>query len=113
MTRRFGGVAVVVAMAVLTAAAPAQAAKDPLNAFRIKPTAENKRQLAAAGFDLTEGDRGRYIEIYASGKQARGLRADGVSLNQVTTKAGRGTPADDYTGSDAAWDVWTRYDAVS
>ena len=60
-------------------AAPAQAAKDPLNAFRVKPTAENKRQLAAAGFDLTEGDRGKYIEIFATSKQARAARAPTAS----------------------------------
>ena len=97
--------------AALALAAPAQAAKDPLNAFRVKPTAENKQRLAAAGFDLTEGDRGKYIEIYATRKQARELRGDGVTANRVTDFKGAADPAD-YTGSDAAWDVWTRYDAV-
>ena len=29
----------------------------------------------------------------------------------TTTPGRRGTAGDDYTGSDAAWDVWTRYDA--
>ena len=56
----------------------AGARSEPLNAYRVKPTAENKKQLAAAGFDLTEGDHGRYIEIYATRRQARALRADGV-----------------------------------
>jgi Zinc carboxypeptidase/Immune inhibitor A-like, MAM domain len=111
MSRRLGSV-MLAFVASLVVSAPAQAAKDPLNAFRVKPTAENKRQLAAAGFDLTEGDRGRYIEVYATGKQARELRADGVSLNRVTNFRPRGVPAD-YTGSDAAWTVWTRYDAVA
>ena len=111
MRRRLGSVTLAVA-AALVVAAPAQAAKDPLNGFRVKPTAENKRQLAEAGFDLTEGDRGRYIEIYATGKQARALRADGVSTTKITNFTPRGVPAD-YTGSDAAWDVWTRYDAVA
>ena len=111
MRRRLGSVTLAVA-AALVVAAPAQAAKDPLNGFRVKPTAENKRQLAAAGFDLTEGDRGRYIEIYATSKQARALRADGVSTTKITNFRPRGVPAD-YTGSDADWDVWTRYDAVS
>ena len=100
MRRRLGSVTLAVA-AALVVAAPAQAAKDPLNGFRVKPTAENKRQLAEAGFDLTEGDRGRYIEIYATGKQARALRADGVSTTKITNFRPRGVPAD-YTGSDAA-----------
>ena len=47
------------------------AADDALNAYRVKPTAENKQELAAAGFDLTEGDRGRYIEIYATARPGR------------------------------------------
>jgi hypothetical protein len=111
MGRRLGSVMLAVA-ASLAVAAPAQAAKDPLNGFRVEPTAENKRQLAAAGFDLTEGDRGDYIEIYATGKQARSLRAEGVSLDRVTNfRATVGDPQD-YVGSDAAWTVWTRYDAV-
>ena len=100
----------VVAALVLTA--PAQAAKDPLNAFRVKPTAENKKQLAEAGYDLTEGDRGKYLEIYATDKQARALRADGIATSRVTQNRGAAAPGD-YTGSDETWDVWTRYDANS
>ena len=74
MRRRLGSVTLAVA-AALAVAAPAQAAKDPLNAFRVKPTVENKKQLAEAGFDLTEGDRGKYLEIYArAGRRARCAR---------------------------------------
>jgi hypothetical protein len=100
-------------IASLAVSAPAQAAKDPLNAFRVKPTVENKRELAARGFDLTEGDHGRYIEIYANGKQARSLRSGGVTLDKVTNYRANAADPEDYTGSDAAWDVWTRYDAVA
>jgi murein tripeptide amidase MpaA len=109
--RRRLGVTLAAATAALALAAPAQAAHDPLNAFRVKPTAQNKQRLAAAGFDLTEGDRGKYIEIYATRKQARSLRAQGVTANRVTQFKAAAIPSD-YTGSDAAWDVWTRYDAV-
>ena len=78
MRRRLVGVTFAIA-AALAVSAPAQAARDPLNAFRVKATPENKQRLATEGFDLTEGDHGKYIEIYATGKQARGLRADGVA----------------------------------
>jgi hypothetical protein len=111
MRRRLGSVALAVA-AALAVVAPAQAAKDPLNAFRVKPTAENKQQLAAAGFDLTEGDRGKYIEIYATRGQARELAADGVVAKQVTRNAAAAAEAPPYSGSDADWTVWTRHDAV-
>ena len=110
--RRRSGVTLAAAVAVFALSAPAQAAQESLNAFRVKPTAENKQRLAAAGFDLTEGDRGKYIEIYATSKQARGLRADGVATDRVT-KFQKGAAPGDYTGSDAAWNVWTRYDANS
>jgi hypothetical protein len=110
MRRRLVGVTLAIA-AALAVSAPAQAAKDPLNAFRVKATPENKQRLAAEGFDLTEGDHGRYIEIYATGRQARSLRADGVATRRVTDITKAADPSD-YTGSDAAWDVWTRYDAV-
>ena len=110
MRRRLVGVTLAIA-AALAVSAPAQAAKDPLNAFRVKATPENKQRLAAEGFDLTEGDHGKYIEIYATGRQARGLRADGVATKRITSITKAADPSD-YTGSDAAWDVWTRYDAV-
>jgi hypothetical protein len=111
MRRRLGSVTLAVA-AALAVAAPAQAAKDPLNAYRVKPTAENKQQLAAAGFDLTEGDRGKYIEIFATRAQARELAADGVAAQQVTRNAATAAEAPPYSGSDADWTVWTRHDAV-
>ena len=76
MRRRLGSVTLAAA-AALALAAPAMAADDALNAYRVKPTAENKKELAAAGYDLAEGDRGRYIEIYATRSQARALRERG------------------------------------
>src|SRR4051794_40429372 len=83
MRRRLVGVTLAIA-AALAVAAPAQAAKDPLNAFRVRATPENKQRLATGGFDLTEGDHGKYIEIYATGRQARSLRADGVAAKRIT-----------------------------
>ena len=72
MRRRSGGVAVAVACAALAAAAPAQAAKDPLNAFRVKPTAENKRQLAAGRL---RPHRGRPRPLHRDLRDAASRRA--------------------------------------
>ena len=110
MRRRLGSVTLAAA-AALALAAPAMAADDALNAYRVKPTADNKKELAAAGFDLAEGDRGRYIEIYATRSQARALKSDGVATKQVTAFKAAAAP-EDYTGDDSEFDVWTRYDAV-
>jgi murein tripeptide amidase MpaA len=112
MRRRLGSVSLATVAAVLATAAPAMAAKQPLNAYRVAPTAENKQKLAQAGFDLTEGDRGRYLEIYATRGQARDLSEEGVKARQITTKRAAADAPEDYVGSDAAWTVWTRYDAV-
>jgi len=65
MRGRLGSVTLA-AMAALAVAAPAMASNDAVNAYRVKPTAEDKQRLAAAGFDLAEGDRGKYIEVYAT-----------------------------------------------
>ena len=59
-------------------AAPAMAADDALNAYRVKPTAENKQELAAAGFDL---DRGRPRPLHRDLRHARaGGRAGGDGI---------------------------------
>ena len=76
MRRRLGSVTLAAA-AALGFAAPAMAADDALNAYRVKPTAENKQELAAAGYDLKEGDHGRYLEIFATRGQAAALRERG------------------------------------
>ena len=45
----------------------------------MKATAKNLRTLGQQGFDVTEARHGKYIEVVATGKQARGLKRDGVS----------------------------------
>src|SRR5687768_14943257 len=77
MRRRLGSVTLAAA-AALGFAAPAMAANDALNAYRVKPTAENKQELAKAGYDLAEGDRGRYLEIFATRGQAAALEREGI-----------------------------------
>jgi hypothetical protein len=110
MRRRSCGVAIA-AFAALAVAAPAAYAADPLNAYRVKPTAANKQKLAEAGFDMTEADRGTHLEVIARRGQIASLAKDGVSARRITREQALAAPGD-YTGSDADYDVWTRYDAV-
>jgi murein tripeptide amidase MpaA len=100
------------ACATFAVAAPAQASRDPLNAYRVKPTAQNKAVLAQQGYDLTEGDHGTYLEIFATRRQRRALAREGIKARRVTSQRRAAAVPEDYTGSDASWDVWTRYDAV-
>ena len=76
MKLRTGGAVFATALLALTAAAPAaMAAREPLNAYRVAPTAENKQKLALAGYDMMEADHGSYLEVYGTTKQASGLTA--------------------------------------
>ena len=62
---------------VLAVTAPAaNAAREPLNAYRVAPTADNKSALALRGFDMTEADHGGYLEIYGTAGQIADLRRD-------------------------------------
>ncbi|HVF78265.1 MAG TPA: M14 family metallopeptidase [Solirubrobacteraceae bacterium] len=83
-----------------------------LNAYRVKATGENLRALAAQGFDLTEGrnlDRGT-IDVVGSAEQ---IGAAKVDARKVTDNGAVQLLADPTAGaSDAAFDVWTKYDAV-
>jgi murein tripeptide amidase MpaA len=128
----------VLAIAVLVslvAAVPAQSASR-INAYRVKATAKNLERLALAGFDVTEGRRGRVIEVYGTARQmARFTRKNKVRTRLVKDKKGR-TSAQrsrlkvrrglkelgfrmksaqvDPTAnaSDAAYKVYRKYDAV-
>jgi hypothetical protein len=113
MRRRVASLALA-ALAVAGAAAPpaVAASGDALNTYRVAPTAENKRDLALAGFDLVEGDKGSHLEIFATDRQVRELRADGITARLRGAKKEAAAAAAPYTGSDAGYTVWTRYDAV-
>jgi murein tripeptide amidase MpaA len=112
--------AAVAAFASLVLVAPASAAD--LNAYRVKASAKNLKSLAQAGYDMTEGRRkDGTVEIVATAGQIKQLD---VTAKVVKDRAGRtaaqrsarlAPPADPvtYSGSDAEWDVWTRYDAVA
>jgi murein tripeptide amidase MpaA len=104
-------------LAVLAVSAPAaMAAREPLNAYRVSPTAENKSTLALAGYDMTEADHGSYLEIYGTASQISDLKRDeGISARRVgkARAAMSSTAALPPVGSDAAYNVWRRYDRVS
>src|SRR5215216_6300119 len=114
MQLRTGGVAIGAASFALAAFAPAaMAAREPLNAYRLAPTAENKQQLARAGFDMIEADHGSYLEIYGTAKQAAGLKSKGLAPKVVgSERAAAPQAADVPVGSDAQYKVWRRYDKV-
>src|ERR1700712_239308 len=96
--------AVVAAALIALGVAPpaASASREPLNAYRVAPTQENKQRLVKAGYDMIEADHGSYLEIYSTARQAAALGKDGLAptlqgkANTVTSQA-----ADVPVGSDA------------
>ena len=114
MQLRTCGAVLATALLALAAAAPAaMAAREPLNAYRVAPTAENKAKLVAAGFDMIEADHGTYLEVYGTAKQAAGLQKQGLAPRLVgKARANASQAADVPVGSDAQYNVWRRYDKV-
>jgi murein tripeptide amidase MpaA len=96
------------------AASAAQAARPGLDAYRVKATAENLQALGAQGFDLTEGrdlDRGT-IDVVGTAEQVGAAKVDARKLtDNERAVAALAAPTDGAT--DAAFDVWTKYDAVA
>jgi murein tripeptide amidase MpaA len=108
-------VAVATLFALAVTAPAANAAREPLNAYRVAPTAENKSTLALAGYDMLEADHGRYLEIYGTADQIAGLkREDGIRARLVgKARTPRASAAAlPPVGSDATYNVWRRYDRV-
>ena len=111
--RRRISLAIVLAFAGIAASAvPASA--ESLNAYRVEASAKNLKALADAGFDVTEGrdlDRGT---IDVVGYRSDFLKLDAQRLtNHRAGAARRGAGIDPTAGAtDAAWNVWTKYDAV-
>ena len=115
MQLRSGSAVLATALVALGVSAPAaSAAREPLNAYRVAPTQENKQRLVKAGYDMIEADHGSYLEIYSTARQATALGKDGLApklqgkANTVTSQA-----ADVPVGSDATYNVWRRYDRVA
>jgi murein tripeptide amidase MpaA len=120
MRRRVAGI-VLAAVAGLGVSEVAQAdSRDPIRGYRVKASAQNLEKLALAGFDVTEGRRNdgtveifgttAQVEKFAAGERVQVRRvAKGASGKRASARAAQATQ---YTGSDAQWDVWTRYDRV-
>ena len=92
------------------------AAREPLNAYRVAPTAENKQKLALAGFDMTEADHGSYLEIYGTAKQAAGAEQTRGSRPKLVGKSAAPAPrrrADAARRQRRPYNVWRRYDRVA
>ena len=87
-----------------------------LNGYRVKATSENLRTLAEAGFDVTEGrnrERGT-IDVIGTAAQVGAAKLDARRLtDNRTSRAAAPTRAPTDGATDAAWDVWTKYDAVT
>ena len=123
MGRRSSSAAFAV-LASLALAAPAAAdSRDPINGYRVKATPQNLEKLAMAGFDVTEGIRGRQVEIFGTAEQIAKLKADGISAKVVRDRKGRtaaqrqrafygARAAQAPVADDSAYQVWTRYDRV-
>ena len=113
MRRRSCGVAIA-ALAAIGLAGTAQAASEPLNAYRVKATPKTLERLAQAGYDVTEGRRGDKVEIYATAGQADALRDKGIAAKVVgAERKAAAAAAPVPVGDDSTYDVWTRYDAVA
>jgi murein tripeptide amidase MpaA len=114
--RRRTGVAFATLAALAVLAPAAQAAREPLNAYRVAPSAENKSALALAGYDMTEADHGRYLEIYGTARQVAALkREQGIRtrlVGKARAAAAQSAASLPPTGSDAGFNVWRRYDRV-
>jgi murein tripeptide amidase MpaA len=123
MSRRSLGAASAVLVSLVLAAPATADSRDPINGYRVKATAKNLEKLAMAGFDVTEGRRGRTIEVFGTAMQAAKLRTDGVKATLVRDRRGRtaaerqrarmgARAAQAGQASDASYKVWTRYDRV-
>jgi murein tripeptide amidase MpaA len=111
--------ALVAVLGLAAFAGSAQAAAG-LNGYRVKATAANLRALAAQGFDLTEGrdsKRGT-IDVVGTAAQIGAAKVGArklTSYTRPTVRNGTRSAQSDATAgaTDAAYDVWTKYDAVA
>ncbi|MGH2824290.1 MAG: M14 family zinc carboxypeptidase [Thermoleophilaceae bacterium] len=104
----WGRSAALAVLMTLGLAVPASAAK--LNAYTVKLSgAKQLRVLKEQGFDITEGQRARSIEIVGTGAQIGKLRKAGVRARLLVDRRGR--TASRVAAAQAAdgWQVWRPY----
>jgi hypothetical protein len=103
------GAVIVTAFAVLAAAAPAQAAQR-LQAYNVRATSASQLEtLRQQGFDITEGQTRRGIEIAATAAQATKLRAAGLRTTLIRDRRGRTALRAHAAQAQAPWLVWRPY----
>src|SRR5215207_225893 len=131
MSRRAATAALVALVSLAVCSTASADSSSPINGYRVKASAKNLERLALAGFDVTEGRnaRRRTVEVFGSAAQLAKLRRDtgtksrlvrdarGRTSAQRSARVARSTRAraadhNPLTGSDAPYDVWTRFDAV-
>jgi hypothetical protein len=129
MHRRAASLVLAVLVSLAVCATASADSRAPLNGYRVKASAKNLQALALAGFDVTEGRRKRTVEVFGSAAQLAKFRGDtgirtrlvrdakGRTASQRSARIARSAGARTaqvapLTGSDAPYDVWTRFDAV-
>ena len=113
MLRRSSFAAALAGALLAVFAGAAGAVNSALNAYRVKATAENLKILSEAGFDLTEGrnlDDGT-IDVVGTASQIAATKVNAQRLSDHRAAAAAADPTDGAT--DAAFSVWTKYDAVA
>ncbi len=109
MRGRLGSVTLAAAAAIALAV-PAGAQAERLNSYKVKlgKATDTVETLARQGFDVTEGGKGRSIEIVATATQARKLREQGVRARLTRAEGGR-TALRAHMAAEPGWQVWRPY----
>ena len=109
MARRGLAVACATAAVGLTLVAPATAAQRQ-QSYTVKlKRGTDLETLARAGQDVTEGRRGRRVEIVATKSEARKLRAQGLKVKLTRNRRGQTVLNATARAAAAGWLVWRPY----
>ena len=104
-----GVVVALTALLVLAVAVPASAGVG-LNAYRANAKGlKQLRELKKLGFDLTEGQRTKGVEIVATKAQVRKLRRAGIKAKLIRTKRGRTALRAGAAQAAGGYMVWRPY----
>jgi Zinc carboxypeptidase len=107
MTRWGLGAALAV---LLTLALAVSASAARLDAYSVKlGSAKQLRVLKEQGFDITEGQRARTIEIVGTRGQVAKLRRTGVKAKRLVDRRGRGASRIAAAQASDGWQVWRPY----
>jgi hypothetical protein len=104
-----GPLVALVALVLLALAAPA-AAGPRLYAFKAKARgAKQLRELKRFGFDITEGQRRRGLEIVATKRQIAKVRRAGIKAKLIRNRRGRTAQRVAAAQAAGGWKVWRPY----